>query len=116
MTYIKRTTVAVTTAADGTATAYSEELNGLLSTIHYDKTDFPDTVDFTITEEDTGLSIWAESNLTASTVRAPRMLTHSAAGVASAAAEGLIPIRGRIKIVITQGGNAKLGSFTITTH
>lgn len=116
MTYIKRTTVAVTTAADGSATGYSEELNGLLSTIQYAKTDYADTVDITVTEEDTGLVIWSEENVTASTTRAPRMLTHSSAGAASAAAEGLIPIRGRIKIVLANGGNAKLGSFTITTH
>lgn len=112
--HVRRSTVIVETDASGDATAYTDELNGMLATIQYVKDDYADTVDFTITEEDTGLALWDEDNITASTVRSPRMLTHTTAGVSTTLSDAAIPIRGRIKIVIAQGGNAKGGVFTVT--
>lgn len=113
--YARADTVAVTTAADGSATAYSGEINGLLAQISYVKTDFADGVDFTITSEATGETLWAESNVNASATRAPRQFTHTTAGVASAAADGAIAIAGRVKIVVASGGNVKTGTFHIVT-
>ena len=118
---MRRFPVTVTTAADGTATAYSPRgVNGKIHQIEYVKTDFADGVDFTITGEATGVSIWAESNVNASAVRAPRQPTHSQAGVASLYAAGGTAIQApvalandRVKIVIAQGGNAKVGTFHI---
>jgi hypothetical protein len=80
---MKRYKVTVTTAADGTATAYSPRLSGEIHSIQYVKTDFANGVDFTITSEATGEQLWAESDVNASAVRYPRQATHSNAGVAS---------------------------------
>lgn len=117
---IRRFTVPVTTAADGTATAYSPYLSGYLHQIQYVKTDFADGVDFTITAEATGETLWTESNVNAAAVKAPRQPTHSTAGVAAVYASGGTAVndrialsRDRVKIVIAQGGNAKIGSFNI---
>lgn len=119
MSHAQRLTVAVTTAADGSATAYTEgAVTGLLSQIRYVKTDFADGVDFTITAEATGETLWTESDVNASATRAPRQAAHSTAGVASlyaaAGTEVQAPIalaNDRIKIVIAAGGNAKTGTF-----
>lgn len=115
---IRRFEVTVTTAADGSATAYTPYLSGYLSACHYIKTDYADGVDFTITAEATGETIWTESNVNAAAVRAPRQAVHSTAGVASLFAAGgtavqdLIALgRDRIKIVLAAGGNAKTGKF-----
>lgn len=117
---MRRIKVPVTTATDGTATAYSPRLAGKIHQIEYVKTDFADGVDFTISGEVTGVSLWAESNVNASAVRAPRQPTHSQAGAAALYAAGgtaindLIALANdRVKIVIAQGGNAKTGAFHI---
>lgn len=115
---IRRFTVAVTTAADGTATEYTPYLSGYVNAVHYVKTDYTDGVDFTITAEATGETIWTQSDVNASVVKAPRMATHSTAGVAALYAAGGTAIndrislgRDRIKIVLAQGGNVKTGTF-----
>lgn len=122
--HVQRFSVTVTTAADGTATAYSDAVNGLLQQIRYVKPgsgNFDNGVDFTITIEDTGETLWSESDVNASATRAPRQATHATDGSASlyAAAgepvEAPIAVTGRIKIVIAQGGNAKSGTFHFTT-
>lgn len=117
--YARRLTVPVTTASDGSATAFSDFIDfGLLSQIRYVKTDFAIGVDFTITLEGTGETLWAESNVDASATRAPRQATHGTDGAASlfaaggAAVQDKIAIAGdKIKIVIAQGGNVKSGTF-----
>lgn len=110
----------VVTAADGSATAYIDGVNGILDRLVYVKTDYADTVDFTITIEDTGESLWTEQNVTASTARAPRQATHSVLGVAATldgtrAALEPIAVNGRIKIVLANGGDAKTGVFRAIT-
>jgi hypothetical protein len=114
---MRRMKVTVTTAADGSATVFMPRLSGLVHQIHYIKTDFADGVDFTITSEETGQSLWTESNVNAAAVKAPRQATHTQAGVAAtldgtvAALEPIGIANDRIKIVIAQGGNAKSGTF-----
>lgn len=117
---MRRYNIPVTTAADGSATAYSPGISGKIHSIHYVKTDYADGVDFTITAEATGESIWAESNVNASTVRYPRAPTSSQAGVASLYAAGGTAIQDkiglgadRVKIVLAQGGNVKTGTFIV---
>lgn len=118
---IRKFTVPVTTAADGTATAYSPYLSGYVESIQYVKTDFANGVDFTITADETGEAILSLTDQnTAVTVR-PRATTHSTAGVAAVYASGGTAVndrialgRDRVKIVIAQGGNAKSGAFVIT--
>ena len=69
--YAERHVVSITTAADGSATGYTPVITGKISAIHYLKTDFADGVDFTVTSEATGESIWVETNVNAAAVRAP---------------------------------------------
>lgn len=117
---MRRYKVTVTTAADGTATAYTPRLSGKIQQIEYVKNDFASGVDFTITGEATGINLWTESDVNASAVRAPRQATHSQAGAASLFAAGGTAVQDRIglasdrvKIVIAQGGNAKTGAFHV---
>lgn len=120
---MRRYKVAVTTAADGTATAYAPKTSGEIHSIQYVKDGsnaFADGVDFSVTCEATGENIWTEANVNASAVRYPRAATHSQAGAASLYAAGGTAIQTRIaiggdrvKIAIAQGGNAKTGAFHI---
>lgn len=112
--------IAVTTAADGSATTYSEVCTGKVSTVRYVKTDFDNGSTITLTSEATGETIWSEANVNASATRAPRQATHSTAGVAALYAAGGAAVNDkialandRIKIVIASGGNVKSGTFHI---
>ena len=120
---MKRYKVTVTTASDGTATAYTPRLSGKIMQIEYVKTDYANGVDFTITGEATGIGLWTESDVNASAVRAPRQPTHSQAGAAALYASGgvgvLAPIalaNDRVKIVLGQGGSAKVGVFHVVVE
>lgn len=120
---MRRYKVTVTTAADGTATAYTPRIAGEIHQIEYVKDGanaYTDGVDFTITGEATGIGLWTEANVNASAVRAPRQATHSQVGVASLYAAGGTAVQARValasdrvKIVLAQGGNAKTGAFHI---
>lgn len=118
---MKRYTISVTTAADGTATAYSpRRISGKIHQIEYVKGNFADGVDFIIEGEATGVDLWVQSNVNASAVVAPRAPSHSTAGVAAlyaAAGTGvLVPValaNDRVKIAIAQGGNATSGVFHV---
>lgn len=124
MSYTKRYAVTVTTAVDETATAYTDgPVDGVLSHIQYVKTDFANGVDFTITTEITGQTLWTQSDVNASAIVAPRQATHTTAGVAAVYASGGETVRDRIaiageriKIAIAQGGASKTGTFYITTN
>jgi hypothetical protein len=123
---IRRHVVTVTTIADGSATAYSPRLTkgGKIAAIHYIKTDYADGVDFTITSDGTGETLWTESNVNATDYCYPRAPTHSNAGVAALYAAGgsavndLIRLGAgdRVKIVLAQGGNVKTGAFHIVVE
>ena len=113
-------TVNVTTIADGSATAYSSgPIVGEIVNCIYNKTDFDNGVGFTITAEDSGLTIWTEAAVNSSAVRATRQATHlNTTGAAAAYAAGGSGVLGpvvlcyeRIKIVIAAGGNIKTGQF-----
>lgn len=119
MAYLERHTVTVTTAADGTATAYTDlKCNGFVHSIRYVKTDFATGVDFTITAEKSGATLWAQNNVDATVTVFPREATAGTDGAAAlyaaagTAVRALIPVANeRIQIVIAQGGNAKVGTF-----
>lgn len=117
---LRRYAIAVTTASDGSATAYSPYLSGYIQDIQYVKTDFADGVDFTITAEAYGRTLWAENDVNAAAIRAPRQPTHSTAGVASlyaaagtAVNERIALSRDRVKVVIASGGDTKTGTFIV---
>lgn len=119
--YVERHTVEITTDGSGAAEAYTPHVTGRLIDIQYVKNNFTDGVDFTITAEETGRSLWTDTNVNASEIVAPRQPTHDAAGAASLYAAGGEPIEDgiylaneRIKIVIAAGGSAKSGTFHIT--
>lgn len=118
---LRRFVVPAVSAADGSGTFYSPYISGFIEAIQYVKTDYTDGVDFTITAEATGETIWTESNVNAAVIKHPRAATHSTAGVAELYAAGGTAVSGklalsrdRVKIVLASAGNAKTGSFTIT--
>ena len=120
---IKRHTVTVTTASNGAATAYSPVLSGRLSQIRYVKTDFSNGVDFTITADGTGETLWTEENVDDSATRAPRQATHSPLGAAAlyagsgqAVNDKIVLAADRVKIVIASGGDTKTGTFHIVVE
>lgn len=120
---VRKHTVEVVTASDGTATAYSPYISGLLDSIQYVKTDYANGVDFTMTLESTGENVWTQSDVNAAVTVRPRAPTHSVAGVAALYASGGTAVNGaialgrdRIKIVLAQGGNVKTGEFVISVH
>jgi hypothetical protein len=119
----RRFIIDAVSAADGSGTFYSPYLSGKLCAIHYIKTDYTDGVDFAITAEATGETLWTESNVNAAKVCMPRGATHSNAGVAALYAAGgtavtdLIRLsRDRVKIVLAQAGSAKIGQFQVVVE
>lgn len=117
---IRRFVVPVTVDPSGDATEYSPHLSGNLHSIRYVKDDFADGVDFTITAEDTGETLWTEEDVNASKSCYPRAATHSQAGAAALYASGGTAVNDRvalgtdrIKIVVASGGNATSGTFHI---
>lgn len=124
---MKRFKVTVTTAADGTAVAFSPRFSGEIHQIEYVKDTasaganaFANGVDFVVTGEATGVALWSQNDVNASAVVAPRQPTHSQAGAASLYATGGTAVQARlgmandrVKIGIAQGGNAKVGAFHI---
>lgn len=119
--YCQRHTVSLTTDGDGAATGYTDEVTGRILSVQYVKDDFTDGVDFAITANTTGQGIWTESNVNASTTRAPRQATHDSVGAASLYAAAGEPVEDyiylageKVKIVIAQGGDTKSGTFYVT--
>lgn len=116
--YANRQAVTVTSDASGDATAYTANaVTGAVLSIQYVKTDYADTVDFAITSETTGQGLWTEANVTASAIRAPRQPLHSQVGAALGATivEPVYLAGERVKIIISNAGNAKTGTFYVTT-
>jgi hypothetical protein len=121
MAYGQPYKLTVTTDASGNATAYVPTdaeggpiVNGKVISVQYTKIDFADTVDFTITGEDSGEGIWTESNVTASKIVRPTVLVQDQLGVDTASNRDYVFLANeRIKIVIAQGGDTKSGTFRI---
>lgn len=118
---VRRFVVPLTVDASGDGIMYSPAIYGELVSLRYVKTDFADGVDFNVTLETTGETVWAESNVNASATRYPRAATHSTAGVAALYASGGVAVLGRIgiggdriKIVVDEGGVSKTGTLHIT--
>jgi hypothetical protein len=119
---IRKQTVTVVSDGAQVGTGYTSYVSGYVESIQYVKTDYTDGVDFTITAEATGETIWAELNVNAAATKYPRASTHSTAGVAALYAGGGTAVndrialgRDRVKIAIAQAGVTKTGAFIITT-
>jgi len=118
--YVEKHAVALTTDASGDATGYTPVITGAIAEIIYEKDDFANGVDFNITVEGTGETVWAENDVNADATRAPRQPTHGTDGTASLyAASGepvedyIVVAQDRVKIVVSNGGNAKSGTFYV---
>jgi hypothetical protein len=120
---IRRFVIPVTTDDDGDAEEYSPFLSGKLVSIRYVKASadsFTDGVDFVVTSDVTGATIWSEENVNASATRHPRAATNSTAG-AAATYDDTQPVLGpislgsdRVKFVIANGGDTHSGVFHLT--
>ena len=116
----QRHVLTLTANGSGTVTGYTPVISGRIAQIHYVKTDYANTVDFVITSEATGDTIWAEENVTASAVRAPRLLNSTTAGMATAYA-ATFPVHvcqfvlaaDRVKVVVTGAGSGTVGAFHV---
>lgn len=117
--FAQKKTVTVTTDGSGAATAYSEPVTGRILAIHYRKTDFADGVDFAITLENTGEGLWTQADQNAAAIKYPRVAVHDQVGVAAtldgtrAMRDHIVAVVDRVKIIIAQGGAAKVGNFDI---
>lgn len=119
MSFAKSEVLSITTAADGSATAYCGPFNGRVLAVLYDG-GFAATADFTITSRTTGQAILSLTDVAASAASwAPRRATHSTAGAAalyagggSAVLDHIHLVNEDISVVIAQGGNAATGILT----
>ena len=107
-------TVSGTTDASGDVTFYTERITGFIHAIRYAKTDYADGVDFTITAETSGETIWTDTNINASEMVYPRRLLDDTAGAdLTAVYDYVLLLDERVSIVIGSGGDTKAGAFTI---
>lgn len=117
--HAERHRVDITTAADGSATAYTPNVTGRILGVVYVKTDFADGVDFAIALEATGEPILTLTDQNASGVFYPRVGVHDAAGVAATldgtrlARAPVVACCDRVRIVVAQGGDTKTGAVHI---
>lgn len=117
---VRRIPVPVTVDADGDAEVFSPKFTGQICQVNYVKDDFTDGVDFVITSEETGETIWAEDDVNASASRLPRAPTHTTAGAAALyAGTGAVNSKigldtDRVKIVVADGGDETSGTFIFT--
>jgi hypothetical protein len=116
--HAERHVVTVTTDADGDATSYTPVLTGRVLAIVYVKDGsaaYADGVDFTITAEATGQSLWTDTNVnSAETVYPLAAANLGADGAASTLTEVPIALANdRVKIVVASGGDTKVGTFHV---
>jgi hypothetical protein len=126
---LRRFVVPVTVDASGDAEAYSPVLSGKLVSIRYVKpgsNGFEDGVDFALTSDVTGATLWAEDNVNASATRLPRFPVQGAAGADAEYLDSVTPevvlgpfalSQDRVKIVVasgTAGAGGETGTFHIT--
>ena len=116
----QRHVLTLTANGSGTVTGYTPVLSGRIAQIHYVKTDYANTVDFVITSEATEDIIWSEDNVTASTVRAPRLPNCTTAGVATTYAatfpvyvNQFVLAADRVKVVVSNAGSGTIGTFHV---
>lgn len=120
---LRRFAISVPVDGDGEAEVYTPILSGKLVSIRYVKPgsgNYTNGVDFTITAEANGETLWAEENVNASATRYPRAGLHSTAGAASLYASAGEAVNGkialsqdRVKIVIASAVSGT-GTFHIT--
>ena len=116
MSFVKKVSVTLTTAAGGAITGYSEIVTGKIAQIIYVKSTYANGVDFAITNETTGESIWTEADVNASKIVKPRVSWSTAVGVDGATQAGnthFVVANDRIRFAITAGGDGTVGTFWV---
>jgi len=121
MAYVQRYAVSLTTAADGSATGYTEVANGRVFSISYVDTDLDAGADLTATTETTAQPVLTAANFGGTdTTWHPRVQVHDAADASAATLDGtrknldyVWAATERIKLVLAQGGNVKSGTFYV---
>ena len=119
MAYAERHRLTLTTDSNGDVTGHTPIVTGKIVAITYTKTDYAAGVDVAVTAEATGQNIWTELNVDATATVAPRQATHDEAGVASLYAatfpveDGIVVANDRVEVVISNGGDTKVGQFDI---
>jgi hypothetical protein len=116
--YSDRKSQSVTTDSGGAATVYFDAANKVIHAIRYvadGSTPYDNTVDFTFTGETTGMNVLTIANVSASATYYPVAAANKAAdGSASTLTERpVILANERLKLVLAQGGNAKVGAFHV---
>lgn len=122
--HTERVTIAVTTDASGDVTAYSDRpVSGRVLAFRYvpDGTSPLDTgADLTITGNESGMTLFAKSNIgTSAFTAAPRQATHlntdGSAALFAAAGQAVLDhvvvADELIKVVVAQGGDTKSGTI-----
>lgn len=105
-----------TVTATGAGTAYTDEpVYGLIVSIQYVKNNFTDGVDFTITGETSGVSLWTDTDVNASEIVYPLVLGNlNTSGAALSATYQMIALYGeRISFVTASGGASNSGTFKV---
>jgi len=120
MTYIERHIINLVSDSSGDATGYTPVINGKISNVIYNKTDFADTVDIAVTLEATGQNVWTEENVTASKTVAPRQKVHDEDGFGLATDPGggakinhICGAEDRVQVTVANAGDTKSGQFII---
>lgn len=109
--------IPVVSDGDQVATEYIGPFSGYLDSLQYLKASsggYTDGVDFTITKESTGETIWTDTNINATEVVRPRVITQHTDGAANTTLvirEPILFVNERIKIVLAQAGATKTGTF-----
>lgn len=118
--YAERHVVTIVTDGAGAGLGLTPVVTGKVVSIRYVKTDYAAGVDFTITAEATGETLWTQLDVNASVTVAPRQPIHSSAGVAALYAAGgtaifddIVLVRDRVSIAIAAGGATKTGTFHV---
>lgn len=118
--FAQRHEVTITTNSSGSGVGYTSLVTGKLSQIRYVKSDYADGVDFNITAEATGETLWAEEDVNASVTKAPRQATHATDGTealyeeeGAAVLDDIMLANDRIKIAVTNGGDTRTGTFHV---
>ena len=119
--YTQTHSVTVTTDGDGDGIGYTPPIRGQIREIVYVKDDYAAGVDFTITTNTTGRTVWTQENVDASANVQPRRPCHGTDGAALYFNdEGDEPVTAPIamggellKIVVAAGGANKSGTFHV---
>ena len=105
----------VTTATDGSATAYGSSCQGLVYAVQLVDGDLTDGVDVTLTVENENYSqpVLVQANFNTDQLVYPRVLEALNTDGSALATVCLPLVYGRPKVVIASGGSAKSGSVIL---